>query len=163
MTLGTSQTFPEKASGIAALAEGAGAVLIFIGAYVPWVQTFAVFTSVTVRGVKIDPTYGRLLPLIPLVTLGLLAWRWYTKRGWRVHTAILVLGILTLTLTLMYGVKVKRDLVRAQQSLARAGQLPGTVRVDLDVGFYITLTGGAMLAVGGFLGRRQEGPYGSQA
>jgi len=148
--------------GLAALAEGAGAVLIFIGAYVPWVQTFALFTSVSVRGVKIDPTYGRLLPLIPLVALGLLAWRWYVGRGRWVHLAILVLGILTLALTLMYGVNVKRDLMRAQQSLARAGQLPGTVRVDLDVGFYITLAGGAMLAVGGFLGRRQGGPSGSQ-
>ncbi len=162
MASAAPQTSWHRSPDTAALVVGAGAALIFIGAYVPWVQTFALFTSVSVRGVKIDPTYGRLLPLIPLVALGLLAWRWYTKRGRWVHMTILVLGILTLALTLTYGVKVKRDLMRAQQSLARAGQLPGTVRVDLDVGFYITLAGGAMLAVGGLLGRRRGGPSGIQ-
>ncbi len=146
----------DRGIGVAALVEGAGAVLIFIGAYAPWVQTFALFTTVAVRGVKIDPTYGRLLPLIPLVALGLLAWRWYVRRARWVHLSILAMGVLTVALSLAYGVKVKRDLVQAQLALTRAGQPPGAVRVGLDIGFYLTVAGGIALAVGGIVGSRQD-------
>ena len=118
-TRGTSVSLP-------ALMEGAGAGLIFIGAYIPWVVTFALLSSVPVRGV--DTTYGRILPLVPLVALGLLAWRWYAGRARWVHLAIIALGMLIVIVTVAYAVGVKRNLARAQQAIARSGQaLPGTV------------------------------------
>jgi hypothetical protein len=141
--------------GIAGLVEGAGAGLTLIGAYVPWVVSFALFTTVPVRGV--ETAYGRVLPLIPLAALGLLAWRWYMRRARWVHLGIAGLGISTIMLTLLYAVEVKRNLVRAQESLARSGQmLPGSVRVDFDVGLYLTAAGGAAMLVGGILGLASE-------
>lgn len=142
---------------IAGLVEGAGAALIFIGAYVPWVVSFALFTSVPVRGIQ--TTYGRALPIISLVALSLLAWRWYVTRARWVHLAILALGIAAVTLALAYTVEVKRNLARTQQSLARSGQvLPGAVRVDFDVGIYLTVAGGVAMFIGGILGIRRDRP-----
>lgn len=153
--MGSSQLPPDRSLGVAALVEGAGAALIFIGAYVPWVQTFALFTTVSVRGV--DTPYGRILPLIPPAALGLLAWRWYVRRARWVHVIISALGILVMGLVLVYAVQVKRNLARAQQSLARSDQLlPGSIRVGFDVGFYLTIAGGAVMVGGGLLGLRQE-------
>ncbi len=147
----TPQQTPRDGRGIAGLVEGAGAGLILIGAYVPWVVSFALFTSVPVRGV--ETTYGRVLPLIPLVALGLLAWRWYARRARWVHLPILALGIGTVALTIVYAVEVRRNLVRTQESLTRSGQVfPGSVRVDLDVGLYLTAVGGAAMMIGGVLG-----------
>ena len=141
----------------AVLLEGAGAGLIFIGAYVPWVVTFALLTSVPVRG--IDTTYGRILPLVPLVALGLLAWRWYVGRARWVHLAIIALGMSMVIGTVVYAVEVKRNLTRAQQSLARSGpQIPGTLNVRFDAGIYLTAAGGAAMLTGGLLGTRQDRP-----
>ncbi len=126
---------------VAGLVEGAGAGLIFIGAYVPWVMTFAVFTSLPVRGVDTD--YGRIVPLIPLLGLGLVAWRWYKGRTWWVHLFIVALGAFTIVLALLYTVGVKRTSTLAQESLAGSRlALPGAVRVRFDVGLYLTVTGG---------------------
>ncbi len=157
MSAAAPQEALKAPKGTAALVEGAGAALIFIGAYVPWVVSFALFTTVPVRG--IETTYGRMLPIIPLVALGLVAWRWYVRRARWAHLAILVLGIVAVTLTLVYTVEVKRNLTRTQQSLARSGQvLPGTVRVDFDVGIYLTVAGGVAMFIGGILGLRQDRP-----
>ena len=139
----------------ARLVEGAGAGLILIGAYVPWVVTFALFTSVPVRGV--ETTFGRVVPLIPLAGFALLAWRWYVRRAPWVHVAVAGLGIAAIALVLAYAVEIKRNLVRAERSLAKSGQvLPGSVRVDFDVGLYLTAVGGAAMLVGGILGLASE-------
>ncbi|MGQ0551402.1 MAG: hypothetical protein ACT4PY_17215 [Armatimonadota bacterium] len=145
------------AKGVAGLVEGAGAGLILIGAYVPWVVSFALFTSVAVRGV--ETTFGRALPLIPLAALGLLAWRWYARQARWVHLPIMALGIATMALTIAYAVQVNRNLTRTQQSLERSGQvLPGAVRVNFDVGIYLSAAGGAAMVIGGILGARQDRP-----
>lgn len=132
------------------LAEGAGAALTFIGAYSPWVVTFALFTSVPVRGVDVD--YGRILPLIPLVALGLLAWRWYARRANWVHVVILALGIATLVFALGYAVQVRRNLAKATESIRRAGQVPGAINVRFDIGMYLSVAGSAAMIGGGILG-----------
>lgn len=157
MNTETQQDAPRASGGIAGLVEGAGAGLILIGAYVPWVVSFAFFTSVPVRGV--ETTYGRFLPLIPLLAFALLAWRWYARRARWVHLPIVVLGIATGVLTIVYAVEVNRNLARTQQSLARSGQvLPGAVRVNFDVGIYLTAAGGAAMVVGGILGAGSRRP-----
>lgn len=139
----------------ARLVEAAGAGLILIGAYVPWVVSFALFTSVPVRGV--ETTFGRVVPLIPLAAFALLAWRWYARRAPWIHVAVAGLGVATIALVLAYAVEVKRNLVRAQESLASSGQvLPGSVRVDFDVGLYLTAAGGAAMLLGGILGIASE-------
>lgn len=151
------QATRDTSISLAGLLEGAGAVLIFIGAYVPWVVTFALFTGVPVRGV--DTAHGRILPLIPLVAFALLAWRWYARRARWVHLGIIALGIGIVVLAMGYAVGVKRTLVRAQQSIARSGQaLPGTVSVRFDVGIYLTAAGGAAMAIGGLVGISQDRP-----
>ncbi len=142
--------------GVAALVEGAGAVLVFIGAYVPWAVTSALITVVPVRG--IDTHYGRVLPLIPLVALGLLAWRWYVRRARWAHAIILGLGILAVALTVAYVVGVKRDLARVEQSVTRSlGQaFPGTIHVQFDAGIYLTVAGGVAMFVGGLIGSAED-------
>ncbi len=150
-----SQVASSGSLGVAGVVEGAGAGLIFIGAYVPWVVTFVLVTTVSVRGVDTD--YGRILTLIPLLALGLLAWRWYARRGRWVHVGIIALGILAIALALVYAVGVKRNLSRVQQSLARAGpMLPGNYRVGFDLGLYLTLAGGAAMVGGGALELHQD-------
>ncbi len=146
---------PVGGASLAGLLEGAGAVGIFIAAYTPWVVTFAFFTFVPVRG--IETPYGRIIALAPLVALGLLAWRWYIGRAWWIHVIIIILGICVAGLAIMYAIDARRNLVRAQQSLIRAGQvLPGTVRVNFDVGIYLTAAGAASMVAGGVLGFRQD-------
>ncbi len=141
---------------LANLVEGAGAGLSFIGAYVPWVVTFAFIATVPVRGV--DTPYGRLLTLIPLLVFGLLAWGWYARRARWVHPIIIALGTVTIVLAVAYTVGVKRNLAQAQQSIGRSlGQvLPGTVTVRFDVGLYLAVAGGAAMVIGGFLGMSQD-------
>ncbi len=157
MNAEAAQRAPHRDKGIAGLVEGAAAALIFIGVYVPWVQTFALFTTVSVRG--IDTPHGRILALIPLVALGLLAWRWYVRRARWTHLVVCALGVLVVVLALVYAAEVKRNLAQAQQSIARSGQLlPGSIRVGFDVGIYLTVVGGTAMVAGGLLGIRQEGP-----
>lgn len=141
---------PRDKGSVSLLAEGAGAALIFIGAYSPWVVTFALFTSVPVRGVDVD--WGQILPLIPLAALGLLAWRWYARHATWVHAAILALGIVTLVFALAYAVHVKRNLTKATESLRRAGQFPGAIDVRFDIGMYLSVAGSAAMIGGGILG-----------
>lgn len=144
---------------LAVLAEGAGAVLVLVGAYSPWARTFVLFTSASERGVDatcLGTTCRHLLPLIPLVVLGLLAWRWYVRRAVWAHLVILALGAVTLALALAYVIGLQARLARAEQSLSQVGQLPGTVRVDLDIGPYLTVAGGAAMAAGGLLGSKKD-------
>lgn len=146
---------------LAALAEGAGAILILIGAYSPWARTFVLFTSASERGVDatcLVTTCRHVLPLIPLIVLGLLAWCWYVRRAVRAHLVILALGAVTMALALAYVIGLQTRLARAEQSLSQAGQLPGTVRVALDIGFYLTVAGGGAIAAGGLLGSKKDRP-----
>ena len=157
----TPDPAPSAFGGLGALVEGTGAILVFVGAYAPWAGTFFLFASTLERGVDatcLMTSCRHVLPLVPLVTLGLLAWGWYIGRTKWVHLVILILGVLTLALSANYVVTLKRNVLRAEQSLARAGQLPGTVRVVLDVGFYLTVAGGVAMVAGGLLGRRQDRP-----
>lgn len=143
---------------VSGLLEVAGAALVFIGAYVPWAVTTALLADVPVRGVDTD--YGRVLPLLPLAALGLLAWSWYVRRAPWVHALVVALGAVLLVLALVYALQVKRNLTRAQESLFRSGQFPGTVDVRFDVGMYLTAAGAASLIAGGALGTREHRPRG---
>lgn len=137
---------------IAGLTESAGAVLLFIGAYVPWVITFALVATVSVRGVDTD--YGRTLPLLPLFALGLLAWRWYIRRACWVHPVVAVLGMAAIALATWFVVQTNQGAANAQEFLTRSvgSTLPGTVGVRFDVGIYLTVTGGAAMIAGGVIG-----------
>ncbi len=135
--------------------EGAGAGLAFIGAYVPWVVTFALFATVQVRGV--NTPYGRILSLTPLVVFGLLAWRWYALRARWVHAPIIALGLSTMVLTAVYALDIHRNVARVQHSIARSAQtFPGAVRVRFDVGIYLSAAGGAAMVIGGLIGMRED-------
>lgn len=145
---------PDERLSLPEFLEGAGGALAFIGAYVPWVVTTALITSVPVRGA--DTEYGRILPLIPLVAGGLLAWRWYSQGTRWVHVIIAACGVIIIALGLAYAAGVSRNLARTQESLSRSGlTLPGTVSVRFDVGFYLSLIGGAAMAAGGAMGYRR--------
>jgi hypothetical protein len=143
---------------VTGLAEAAGAALVFIGAYVPWVMTFAFVATVSVRGVDTD--YGRALPLLPLLALGMLAWRWYVRRARWVHLAVVVLGMAAIVLAVGFVITTKRGAANVQESLTRSvgPTLPGTVDVRFDAGIYLTVAGGAAMIVGGILGAGQDRP-----
>ncbi len=144
-----------RESGAGALMEGVGAGLAFIGAYVPWVVTFALFATVPVRGV--DTPYARILSVVPLIAFGLLAWRWYALRARWVHVPIIILGLSTMVLTAVYALDVHRNAARAQQSIARSAQtFPGMVRVQFDIGIYLSAAGGAAMVIGGLIGLRED-------
>ncbi len=145
-------------SDVAGLVEAAGAALLFIGAYVPWVMTFAFVATVSVRGVDTD--YGRVLPLLPLLAMGLLAWRWYIRRARWVHLAVAVLGMAAIALAVGFVVMTKRGAQNAQESMTRSvgPTLPGTVGVRFDVGIYLTVAGGAVIVAGGVLGVVHDHP-----
>lgn len=145
---------PSTRDALAPTLEGAGAVIVFIGAYAPWVVTVALLTPIHVRGVDTD--FGRILPPIPLLGLGVLAWRWYTRRSRGAHLAFIALGVLTLALALFYANGVKHSLAQAQQSLSRSGGLPGAVTVRLDLGMYLTIIGATAMLAGGALGSAPE-------
>lgn len=144
---------------LSTLIEGAGAGLIFISAYVPWVTTLALVASVPVRG--IDTDYGRIVVLIPLAVYALMAWRWYARDARWVHAAIAALGILLIALTVGYAVRVQRNLERARESIAREGQIPGAVDLRFDIGMYLAGSGCVALTGGGLFGlvssRRSSG------
>jgi len=143
-------------SDVAGLAEAAGALLVFVGAYVPWVMTFAFVATVSVRGVDTD--YGRVLPLLPLLALGMLAWRWYVRKARWVHLAVTVLGMAAIVIAVAFVVTTKRGAANAREPLARSGgsTLPGTVDVRFDVGIYLTVASGTTLIAGGILGAGQD-------
>ncbi len=143
---------PAGGSDVAGLMEAAGAALVFIGAYVPWVMTFAFGATVSVRGVDTD--YGRVLPLLPLLAIGLLAWRWYIRRARWIHFAVAVLGVAAIAVATGFVVITKRGSQTAQESLTLSvgPTLPGTVGVRFDVGIYLTVAGGAAMVAGSVLG-----------
>ncbi len=151
---------PRRAGGsdVAGLMEAAGAALLFIGAYVPWVMTVAFVATVSVRGVDTD--YARVLPLLPLLALGLLAWRWYARRARWIHLVVAVLGVAAIVLAAGFVVMTKRGAAHAQESLTQSvgPMLPGTVAVRFDIGIYLTVAGGAAMIVGGILGAGQDRP-----
>ena len=149
---------PRQAGGsdVAGLTEAAGAALVFIGAYVPWVMTVAFVATVSVRGVDTD--YARVLPILPLLALGLLAWRWYVRRARWIHLVVAVLGVAAIVMAGRFVVMTQRGAAHAQQSLTQSvgPLLPGTVAVRFDIGIYLTVAGGAAMIVGGILGARQD-------
>ncbi len=77
MTLDSPRWQP--ASYVAVALELAGAGLILVAAFVPWVRSHAFFLLIPVRGVETD--YGRVFPFLALGVFALLAYQW--SYGWQ--------------------------------------------------------------------------------
>jgi hypothetical protein len=76
-----------------------------------------------------------------------------------VHAPIIILGLSILVLTAIYALDINRNVARAQHSIARSAQtFPGMVRVQFDVGIYLSAAGGAAMVIGGVIGRREDRP-----
>lgn len=141
---------PSSQVGVAFQVAGAG--LILIAAFVPWVRSHALFLAIPVSGIKTD--YGRIFPFLALAAFGLLAYQW--SFGWRKWAPgiVFLLAIVALVVAILYGVQVKERVGRINQSSENksAGPfvLPGgsLFNVDLDVGYYLTLLGAGCLGAG---------------
>ncbi len=146
----------ERPASYAAVAlEFAGAGLILVGAFVPWVRSHAFFLTIPVNGVQTD--YGRMFPFVALSVFGLLAYQW--SFGWRrwVPGAALLLAIAAIVFVVLYGVQVKDRVGRISESVQ---QQPGgplvlsggrAFSVEFDVGYYLTLLGAGTVVVGAAL------------
>ncbi len=131
----------------------AGAGLILIGAFTPWVRTHVFFLAIPVNG--IDTDYGRLFPFLALAVCGILAYQW--SFGWRRWLAgpVLFLGMVAIAVAIVYGVQIKGRAGKADEAAKKQSQAPfvtlgGTaLSVDLDVGYFLTLLGAGSLLAGG--------------
>ncbi len=149
---------PSPVPHVAASFQLAGAGLILIGAFIPWVQSHALFLTVPVRGAETD--YGRLFPAIALVVLALLAYQW--SFGWFrwAHGVMLLLGVVALAVAVVYAVQVTQRVDRiaksAQEQLGSPLTLSGEspFRVEFDIGYYLTLLGACGLVAGAVMGLR---------
>ena len=143
----------------------AGAGLILIGAFTPWIQSHALFLTIPVRGSETD--YGRLFPAIALAVFAILAYQW--SFGWRrwAHYVILLLGGIVITVAVLYGVQVTQRVHRIAEStrdqpgapLILSGQ--AAFSVEFDIGYYVTLIGGGGLLAGGVIGLRRSQRHGA--
>lgn len=139
----------------------AGAGLILIGAFIPWVQSHALFLTVPVRGAETD--YGRIFPGIALAVFAILAIQW--SFGWRkwAHGVILLLGVVAITIAVLYGVQVTQRVHRIAETtpsqpaapLVLSGQ--AMFSVEFDIGYYATLIGAGSLLAGAVIGLRHSG------
>ncbi len=138
----------------------AGAGLILIGAFAPWIRSHALFLTIPVRGAETD--YGRLFPAIALAVLAILATQW--SLGWRkwAHGLVLLLGVVVLGVAVLYGVQVTNRVHRV--AVVNRDQ-PGSPFVlsgralfsfEFDVGYYVTLLGAGGLLAGGIIGLRHS-------
>jgi len=138
----------------------AGAGLILIGAFVPWVRSHALFLTIPVRGAETD--YGRLFPIIALVVAALLACQW-SFGWWRwAQGVVLLFGVVALTVAIVYAVQVTH---RVQRIAKNARDQPGAplvlaggtlFSIEFDVGYYLTLLGAGGLVVGAVAGLRGQ-------
>lgn len=151
---------PRPVPHVAVLFQLAGAALILFSAFIPWVQSHALFLTVPVRGSETD--YGRLFPAIALAVFAILAYEW--SLGWRkwAHGVILLLGMIAMTVAVLYGVQVTQHVLRIGQS---ARDQPGAplilsgramFSVEFDIGYYVTLLGAGGLLAGAVIGLRQS-------
>ncbi len=134
--------------------QAAGAGLILIAAFVPWVRSHAFFLTIPVNGVQTD--YGKIFPFVALAIFGLLAYQW--SFGWPKWApgAIALLAISAMTLALLYGVQVRQRVEKINAS-AQGQPVPlvlqgGTAfRVEFDIGYYLTLLGCLGVLIGAVL------------
>jgi hypothetical protein len=132
--------------------ESAGAGLILVGAFVPWVRSHALFLTIPVNGVQTD--YGRIFPFIALSILALLAYQW--SYGWRrwAPGAVLLLAIAAIVLAVLYGVQIKHRVGRISESAQHQLETPLVLSggrafsVEFDTGYYLTLVGAGGVIVG---------------
>src|SRR5262249_24895302 len=103
-----------QVSPVAVSLQLAGAGLMLISAFIPWVRSHALFLSVPVNGVGTD--YGRLFPGIAFALFALLASQW--SFGWRrwAHGIILSLGMIALAVAVVYAVQVTQHVSRIAKS-----------------------------------------------
>jgi len=137
----------------------AGAGLILIGAFVPWIQSHALFLTVSVRGIETD--YGRAFPSVALGVFAVLAYEW--SLGWRKwgHSLILLLGLVAMIVALLYGVQVQQRVRRVAAANRDKPGIPlilsgrAAFSVEFDVGYYATLLGAGSLLAGAVSGLRR--------
>lgn len=152
---------PRPAPHLVVLLQLAGAGLILIGVFLPWIQSHALFLTVPVRGSETD--YGRLFPAIALAVFAILAYEW--SLGWRkwAHGVILLLGLVAVAVAVLYGVQVTQRVHRIAETtpsqpaapLVLSGQ--AMFSVEFDIGYYTTLIGGSSMLVGAVMGLRHSG------
>lgn len=144
----------------------AGAGLILIGAFAPWIRSHALFLTIPVRGAETD--YGRLFPAIALAVLAILASQW--SLGWRkwAHGLVLLLGVVALAVAGLYGVQVTQRVHRVAEVNRNQPGAPFVVpgrsafSFEFDVGYYVTLLGAGGLLAGAIIGlRRSNGVTGA--
>ncbi len=142
-----------------------GAGLMLIGAFAPWIQSHALFMTIPIRGAATD--YGRLFPAIALVVLSVAAYHW--SLGWRkwAHGLILLLGLVAVTVAVLYGVQVTQRVHRVAEANREGPDAPlvlGTrpaFSVEFDVGYYVTLVGAGSLIAGAIMGLRGSRGHGA--
>ena len=150
----------ELSSPVAVSLHLVGAGLMLIGAFVPWIQSHALFMTIPVRGVETD--YGRLFPTIALVVLAVVAYHW--SLGWRkwAHGLILLLGLLAVIVAVLYGVQVMQRVHRVAEANRDAPGAPLVLggrtafSAEFDVGYYMTLLGAGSLIAGAVSGFRRS-------
>jgi hypothetical protein len=136
----------------------AGAGLILLSAFIPWVRSHALFLTIPVNGVATD--YGRLFPGVALAVFVLLAYQWSFGRRRLAHGLILLLGVVALTVAVLYAVQVTQRVNRiaksAQEQLGSSLTLSGDspFRLEFDIGYYLTLLGACGLVAGSVMGFR---------
>jgi len=149
----------QPGSQAAALVQLAGAGLMLLGAFIPWIQSHALFMTIPIRGAETD--YGRLFPAIALVALAVVAYHWSLRwRKWA-HGLILLLGLVAVIVAVVYGVQVTQRVHRVAEAnrdrpdapLVLGGGRPA-FSVEFDVGYYVTLVGAGGLIAGAIMGLR---------
>ncbi len=143
-------------SPVAVSFQLAGAGLILISAFIPWIRSHALLLTIPVRGAETD--YGRLFPGIALAVAALLAYQWSFRWHRWMHGVILGLGILALAVAVVYGMQVTHRVGRIEGAARQQPAAPlvlgggSLFSVEFDVGYYLTLLGGGALIVGSIAG-----------
>ncbi len=159
-TEGLSSESRRQPSSVAVSLQLAGAGLMLISAFVPWVRSHALFLTIPVRGAETD--YGRLFPIIALVVAALLAYQW--SFGWRrwPHGVVLLLGIAALTVAIVYGVQVTQRVQRIAKNTQTQPGAPlvlgggALFSIEFDIGYYLTLLAAGGLVAGAVAGLREQ-------
>jgi hypothetical protein len=105
-----------------------------------------------VRGTETD--YGRLFLFIALIVDALLAYQWSFRWHRWMHVVVLNLGVLALSVAILYGVQVTQRVSRIDTAARQQQTAPlvlggGRIfSVEFDVGYYLTLLGAGALVAG---------------
>jgi len=156
---------PQPGPQAAALVQLAGAGLMLLGAFIPWIQSHALFMTIPIRGAETD--YGRLFPAIALVVLAVVAYPW--SLGWRkwAHGLILLLGLVAVIVAVLYGAQVTQRVHRVAEANREGPDAPLVLggrpafSVEFDVGYYVTLGGAGSLIAGAIMGLRCSRGHGT--